>query len=112
MYADAGMAEEGEKVISDARAEVVKVNKEGVSLIKAGKISEAINLFQVAVKEMPNNVTINLNVAMALFLNMKSAGYNERTQKQVFEYLDVVFETDANNAKAMDLRSKCLLLEK
>jgi len=112
MYADAGMAEEGEQLISTAKDEVIKINNEGVGLIKEGKISEAINLFQMAVREMPNNITVNLNVAMALYLNMKNTGFNERTQKQVFEYLDTIFERDTNNAKALDLRSKCLLLAK
>jgi len=112
MYADAGMAEEGEQLISTAKDEVIKINNEGVGLIKEGKISEAINLFQVAAREMPNNITVNLNVAMALYLNMKNTGFNERTQKQVFEYLDAIFERDTNNAKALDLRSKCLLLAK
>ena len=112
MYADAGMEEEGEKLISAAKGEVIKINNEGVGLIKEGKISDAINLFQMAAREMPNNITVNLNVAMALYLNMKNTGFNEKTQKQVFEYLDVIFERDTDNAKALDLRSKCLILEK
>lgn len=112
IYVDAGMAEEGEKLIAAAKAEVIKVNNEGVSLIKEGKISDAINLFQVAVREMPKNITINMNIATALYLAMKSGGFNQRVQEQIMDHLNNVFEREPHNAKAIDLRSKCLSISK
>lgn len=107
LYEESGLGAEGEKLIADAKGEVVKINNQGVDLIKKGEINEAIRLFQVAVREMPENATININMSKALILNMQKNSFNPRIQKQVFEHLDRVLTNDPENATALDLKQQC-----
>jgi CheY-like chemotaxis protein/predicted Zn-dependent protease len=112
VYEDFDMASEGTTLISETKNKVIKLNNEGVNLIKDGKINEAIKLFQIAVREMPEHITININVAKSLLLNMKEHGANPRTQRQINEYLSVVFKNDPNNEKALEIQSQCRELSK
>jgi len=112
LYEESGMADEGKKIVSEAKGECIKLNNKGVGLIKEGEYSEAIKLFQIAVKEMPENITINLNVAKSLLLNMEKNGANPKTQKQVYEYLDVALKNDPGNEKALAMQVQCQELTK
>ena len=112
LYEDFDMSSEGEKLISETKGEVIKLNNKGVGLIKDGKINEAIKLFQIAVKEMPEHTTINLNVAKALLLNMQKNGSNPRAQEQIHGHLNVVFKNDPDNEKALEIQTQCQELSK
>ena len=112
LYEESGMADEGKKIVSDAKGECIKLNNKGVSLIKEGEYSEAIKLFQMAVKEMPENITINLNVAKSLLMNMEKNGVNPKTQQQIYEYLDVALKNDPGNEKALAMQAQCQDLTK
>lgn len=97
----------GEELIDKAKSEFIKLNNKGVALIKEGEVAEAIKLFQIAVREMPENPTININVAKSLLLNMQENGVNPRVQNQVYTHLNVVLENDPYNEKAIALQAKC-----
>jgi len=110
IFAEAGLADEGKDIINNAKSEVIELNNKGVKLIKDGDIDEAVKLFQVAVKQMPGNITITLNIATSLLLYMQKNGANNRTLDDVYHYLDVVLCKESNNTKALDIKQKCKAL--
>jgi len=110
VYEEMDMASEGKEIIAAAKSECIKLNNKGVGLIKEGEYNEAIKLFKMAAKDMPQNITINLNVAKALLLNMEKNGANPKTQKQVYSYLDVVSKLDPDNEIASEILSQCRAL--
>ena len=93
-----GMADEGRQLISDTKAEVVTLNNQGVQLVKEGKLEEAIQFFEDAVKAMSGNKTVNLNAAQVMLMSMQRSGKNDRYLYQVRQYLDRVRRVDATNA--------------
>ena len=93
-----GMADEGRQLISDTKAEVVTLNNQGVQLVKEGKLEEAIQFFEDAVKAMSGNKTVNLNAAQVMLMSMQRTGKNDRYLYQVRQYLDRVRRVDATNA--------------
>ncbi len=107
IFEEAGMHDEGEKIISSAKSEIIELNNKGVKLIKSNKIDDAIKLFQLAVKQMPGNITITLNIATSLFLYMQKNGLNKQTLMEVDNYLDSILRIDSKNRKALDIKHKC-----
>lgn len=112
IFQEAGLEAEGEELISRARAEVIELNNKGVKLIKNGDIDEAIKLFKIAVKEMPENIAVNINIATSLMLDMQKSGARKKNIEDVYGYLDVVFRKDPDNLKALDVKKKCMDLTK
>ncbi len=110
IFEEAGMQDEGQKIISNAKSEVIELNNQGVKLIKSNQIDEAIKLFQIAVKQMPGNITITLNIATSLFLYMQKNGLKKQTLIEVDHYLDSVLCIDSKNKKALDIKHKCKAL--
>jgi DNA-binding response OmpR family regulator/cytochrome c-type biogenesis protein CcmH/NrfG len=60
----AGMSREAysEELISQTKRRVVTINNQGVELYQQGKFSEAIDLFEQARRQLPQNKTILLNM--------------------------------------------------
>lgn len=107
IFEDAGLIDEGNDIIARAKSEIVELNNKGVKLIKDNSIDEAIKLFQIAVQQMPENITITLNMATSLMLHMQKNGSNKKNLADAYNYLDVVFCKDKNNSKALDIKRKC-----
>jgi CheY-like chemotaxis protein/TolA-binding protein len=66
LYQDAGAEEEGRALVEKTSGEIVRINNQGVKLLKEGKTGEAVELFQQAVQGMPRNPIVNLNTAQSL----------------------------------------------
>lgn len=103
LYAEAGMADEGNTIIAGTRQEVVELNNDGVDLAKQGKLKESIRLFQRAARAMPENIVVNLNAAQSLIMIMQSRGTNDRHLEQIRGYLDRAGDTDATNKRYQKL---------
>ncbi len=103
MFDQVGMSEEGQAAISDAKAEVVALNNQGVKLVREGQLEEAISFFENAVKGMANNKTVNLNAAQVMLMSMQRSGRNDRYLYQVRQYLDRVRMLDPGNATCIKL---------
>lgn len=99
----AGLGEEGKQVIATTTKEVVHLNNRGVNLVKQGKLEAAIELFEEAVSNMPNNRTVNLNAAQALLLFMQKKGKEDRHLYRVRQYLDQVKKVDPANSTLQKL---------
>ncbi len=103
VFKDAHMHEEGAKIISATRAEVIDINNKGVHLVKEGKLAEAIEFFEQAVGGLPENKTINMNAAQALIMHVQRNGRNEQFLYKARQYLDRVRRLDPANSKCQKL---------
>ena len=70
LYQEAGAEEEGKALVEKTSSEIVRINNQGVKLLKEGKTGEAVELFQQAVRGMPRNPIVNLNTAQSLITLM------------------------------------------
>ena len=97
VFGAVGMESEGQEVIKAAIEEVVKLNNTGTQLAKSGKLEEAISFFEKAVRNMPDNSTINMNIANVLLMHMKANGRNDGYLYKVRQHLERVHRLDPNN---------------
>ena len=91
---------DAETFVSEIRREIVKLNNEGVELARAGKLQQAVGLFEEAVTRMPNNKVINLNAARVLIMYMKRQGIEKSMLTRTRGLL--------NRVKALDPESQTL----
>ena len=103
IYKELNRVEAGLDVISRARSEIVKMNNEGVALVRAGEYRKAIDYFEKAAARLPANKVINANAAHALMLFMQQNGTSSRLLKQTAAYLAEVKKTDPLYARLKEL---------
>jgi tetratricopeptide (TPR) repeat protein len=94
VYKDLNIGDKGKQIIALAREEVVTLNNNGVRLVKEGKFSDAIELFEKAVDSLPDNKIINANAAQALIVYMKKKGRDADLLQKAKECLDRVKALD------------------
>lgn len=100
VFKEANLSDEGERIITDVRKEIVYVNNKGVKLVEEGKLSEAVDVFEKAVQGLPGSKTINANAAQAVMLLMQKNGKrNEALLKRARQYMDRVKEIDPSDEK-------------
>ena len=93
-FEDAGLESDGKDLITAVKGELVKLNNQGVQLVKQGKLAEAITFFLDAVKGMAKNKTANLNAAQVMLMSMQKSGPDNRYLYKVRECLDRAREID------------------
>lgn len=69
-----GNENQSDHQIQSAKKVLIDINNNGVSLFKQGKIPEALALLDDAAAKMPDNRTIQLNIATILIQDMKRNG--------------------------------------
>ena len=106
VFADLGLAAEGDALISGTRQEVVEVNNNGVDLAKQGKLKESITLFAKAARAMPENLVINLNAAQSLIMFMQNQGANNQHMDEAHSYLERVKHINSSNERYRNLLSR------
>lgn len=109
VFNDLDIGDEGRKIVSMARDEIVKLNNDGVALVKKGDLSKAIEFFEQAVDNLPDNKIINANAAHALLLYMQQSGSQPHLLKKTTHYLDRVNIIDPqykNLGNLMDMYKK------
>ncbi len=94
IYKELNRVEEGMSVIRTARSEIVKLNNDGVRMVRAGEYRQAIDYFEKAAKRLPANKIINANAAHALILYMQQNGSSTRLMKQTAKYLEEIKKAD------------------
>ncbi len=97
VFGSVGLEAEGQEMIKTAIREVVNLNNTGTQLAKSGKLDEAISLFEKAVRNMPDNSTINMNIANVLMMHMKANGKNDNYLYRVRQHLERVQRHDPGN---------------
>ncbi|MEW6600623.1 MAG: response regulator [Nitrospirota bacterium] len=103
VFRDAQMEEEGAKIISATKNEVIQLNNQGVRLIEESKLKEAIEYFEKAAKGLPENKIINANAAQALMMYMQKAGKNDKYIYLALQYLERVKNIDPSYEKYQKL---------
>jgi len=88
VFREAGWEREGEEIIGQVRADVVRLNNDGVHLAEAGRLDESAELFRKALGDLPENRTINMNMAKVLLLRMKRDGNDEHDMHQAHECIE------------------------
>ena len=97
VFGSVGLEAEGQEMIETAIREVVNLNNKGTQLAKSGRLDEAISLFEKAVRNMPDNCTINMNIANVLIMYLKANGKNDNYLYRVRQHLERVQRHDPGN---------------
>ncbi|MGR9053125.1 MAG: response regulator [Gammaproteobacteria bacterium] len=79
MLMQVDQAGQSESLIRHIKQELVGINNKGIDLYKRGQLSDAANVFEEAIKTMPENKTLLINLAKTLLHDMKKSGFE--TQK-------------------------------
>jgi tetratricopeptide (TPR) repeat protein len=103
VFEDANLGEEGFRIIKSTREEIVKLNNQGVTLVKEGKIDEAVKYFEKAASGLPENKIINANAAQAYLQYMKVRGTSDQYLYRTSQYLDRVRKIDPSYEKYQKL---------
>ncbi|WP_200192886.1 response regulator [Halorhodospira abdelmalekii] len=116
IFADSGMASEGDQAIRAITEEVRKKNNHGVALARRGALKEAVMLFEEVLAELRHNTTVNLNAAQVYLMMAKKGGHNEQAGAQLLEQagacLERVRQQDPHNAKLLSLTGVLQHLER
>jgi tetratricopeptide (TPR) repeat protein len=94
VFKDLNIEDKGRYIISMARNEVIKLNNDGVRLVREGNLSKAIEFFEQAADNLPANKVINANTAHALILYMQKNGSKPLLLEKAMKYLDRVKSND------------------
>jgi tetratricopeptide (TPR) repeat protein len=94
VFKDLNIADKGREIISMARNEIIKLNNDGVRLVKEGNLSKAIDFFEQAADNLPANKVINANAAHALVLYMQKNGSKPLYLRKAARFLDRVKNID------------------
>jgi len=94
VYSQAGMQDEGQKIVEKSRQEVVDANNRGVTLAKEGKLDEAIQLLGDARAMLPNNKRIMINLANVAVMAMRKNGRSDNLVQVARECLESVAKLD------------------
>jgi len=99
VFENAGMVGEGDELIKKSTAEVVNINNQGVILANEGKFEEGIKLLRQALKSLPNNDQMIVNMCGMMIGQMVKKGKDDRIMFEVKEHLDRVRRINPNNKK-------------
>jgi len=99
VFENAGMAEEGDKLIKKSSQEVININNQGVTLAKEGKFEEGIKLMRLALKDMPNSDLMIMNLCGMIIGLMSANGNDDRLIFEARELLDRVRKINPTNKK-------------
>lgn len=106
MFTAIGMAADGSALIEHAQQAIVKIDNEGVMLTKSGRYKEAVAQLQKAAEELPNNLTVTLNVLQALLLQMQAEGLSNQSRYQAREHLARAERLAPKSEKVQQLKTR------
>jgi len=107
IYNQSANTERANKFIKDVKDNIVKINNEGVELIRQGKIDQSIELFVKAAKAMPRNPIINLNAAQSMIVKMKKGKPTRDDIATAMNHIDRARGMEGYQAWLNKLMSEC-----
>ena len=102
-FNDANLKDAGKEMIASTKQEIIKINNEGVNLVKKGMLIEAIEVFDKAADGLPQNKIVNANAAQAIIMYMQKVGKDDKHLYQCRKYLDRLRKLDPNYVKFQQL---------
>lgn len=103
LYEKAGKLDEANEIIESTRQEIIRINNEGVKMVRSGKLEQSINYFIQAAKGMPNNATINFNAAYSMIRQMKESRETGRYFGLCQKFMEQGHKVDPSNQKYYQL---------
>ena len=87
-----------EDFVSDLRKGVIEMNNRGVKLLQAGKLDDAVAMFDEAAEQMSTNVIITTNTVRALLTRMENQGSNNADLFKVRQFLERLKRIDSDES--------------
>lgn len=106
MFDELEMHDEGAALIEHEREAIIKTNNEGVMLAKTGRFDDAQAMLQQAAEELPNNLTVQLNVVQATLMQMQKQGPTNQTRYLAQEHLARASQLAPRSPKVIQMREK------
>lgn len=94
----------GKALIERERQAIIETNNEGVMLAKSGRFDEAQALLQQAAEELPNNLTVQLNVVQATLMQMQQQGPTNQSRYLAQEHLARASQLAPRSPKVIRMR--------
>jgi len=106
VFAGVDLGEEGSRMIDKVRQEVVGINNEGVALVEAGRLEEAIRYFEKAAEGLPQNRTVLLNASQAIIMYLEKTEPTAALVGRAKDYLDRAGRISGDDRKYQILRQR------
>ncbi len=94
MYKELNREEEGDGIVNLAINEIVRLNNDGVKLVRSKTYEKAIDFFEAAAEKLPGNKIINGNAAHTVMLYMTQSGVTIALLEKAKAYLAAVRNAD------------------
>lgn len=107
IYQEAGAEEEGRALVEKTSSEIVRINNQGVKLLKEGRTGEAVELFLQAVRGMPRNPIVNLNTAQSLITLMSETTPSRQELETALGFLEAAQDGTQYTELRNRLLAKC-----
>jgi tetratricopeptide (TPR) repeat protein len=107
IYQEAGAEEEGRALVEKTSGEIVRINNQGVKLLKEGRTGEAVELFLQAVRGMPRNPIVNLNTAQSLITLMSETTPSRQELETALGFLEAAQDGTQYTELRNRLLAKC-----
>ncbi|MDT4328999.1 response regulator [Methylomonas sp. MED-D] len=82
MQSDIGLHNHSEILIQKTKQALIAANNRGVALYKQGKFKEALDLFEQAIVNLPDNKTIILNMLKIMIHDLKANDFDEEKNRR------------------------------
>jgi tetratricopeptide (TPR) repeat protein len=99
IFNEANLPDEGSRLITSTRKEIIQINNQGVKLVEEGRFSEAIDCFEKAALSLPGNKIILANTAQTLLMVMQKTGKDKSLLRRAEDYLARLQKIDPNYKK-------------
>ena len=106
MFDELDKHDEGATLIEHEREAIIKTNNEGVMLAKTGRFDDAQAMLQQAAEELPNNLTVQLNVVQATLMQIQKQGPTNQTRYLAQEHLTRASQLAPRSPKVSQMREK------
>ncbi len=106
MFDELEKHDEGAALIEHEREAIIKTNNEGVMLAKTGRFDDAQAMLQQAAEELPNNLTVQLNVVQATLMQIQKQGPTNQTRYLAQEHLARASQLAPRSPKVIQMREK------
>jgi len=106
MFDELDKHDEGATLIEHEREAIIKTNNEGVMLAKTGRFDDAQAMLQQAAEELPNNLTVQLNVVQATLMQIQKQGPTNQTRYLAREHLARASQLAPRSPKVIQMREK------